>query len=179
MRFPLWKRDAEAGPAYFIRASRSDDMGAVDLLLSRSYPRLLKADYPPSVLVTAIPLISRAQPELLRSGTYYVAEAADGGIWGAGGWSLAPPGGTAQRGVAGHIRHFATDPVHVRKGVAAAVMHRVLLDARAAGLTALECFSTRTAVAFYAAQGFEVEAGVELRLGNAVVFPAVRMSRAI
>jgi len=57
-----------------IRPSTSADLAAVDALLARVYPRLLKADNPPSVLVTALPLISRAQPGLLRCGTYSVAE---------------------------------------------------------------------------------------------------------
>ena len=52
---------------------RPADLAAVDALLARSYPRLLAADYPPSVLVTALPLISRARPELLAVGTYWVA----------------------------------------------------------------------------------------------------------
>ena len=46
--------------AYTVRAGRADDVGPVDALLQRAYPRLLRKDYKPSVLVTAIPLISRA-----------------------------------------------------------------------------------------------------------------------
>ena len=57
-----------------IRPSTLSDLAAVDALLARTYPKLLKADYPPSVLVTALPLISRAQPKLLTCGTYYVVE---------------------------------------------------------------------------------------------------------
>ena len=49
-----------------VRPAERSDMAAVDALLARSYPRLLKPDYPPSVLVTALPLISRAQPALRR-----------------------------------------------------------------------------------------------------------------
>ena len=61
----------------FLRVATPADLAAVDALLARSYPRLLAADYPPSVLVTALPLISRARPELLASGTYYVVEDGD------------------------------------------------------------------------------------------------------
>ena len=56
-----------------IRPGRTEDIAPLDALLARSYPRLLAADYPPSVLVTAIPRISRAQPRLVTSGTYFVA----------------------------------------------------------------------------------------------------------
>ena len=61
--------------------------GAVERLLLRSYPRLLAADYPPSVMVTAVPLLARAQPGLLASGRYFVAEGANGRVLAAGGWS--------------------------------------------------------------------------------------------
>jgi hypothetical protein len=44
-----------------IRATTKRDIAAVDALLARAYPRLLKGDYPPSTLVMAVPLISRAQ----------------------------------------------------------------------------------------------------------------------
>lgn len=44
-----------------LRPATLDDLAAVDRLLADSYPRLLAADYAPSVLVTALPIISRAQ----------------------------------------------------------------------------------------------------------------------
>jgi len=69
-----------------IRPSTGDDLAATDALLARSCPKLLKADYPPSTLVLALPLISKIQPALLRSGTYYVAET-EATIVGAGGWT--------------------------------------------------------------------------------------------
>ena len=75
-----------------VRPSTRADIGAIDALLGRSYPQLLKADYPPSALVTVLPLMTRAQPGLVASGRYWVAEQ-DGRLLGAGGWSEALPGG--------------------------------------------------------------------------------------
>lgn len=144
----------------------------LDAMMARSYPKLLKADYPPSVLVTALPLISRAQPALLASGTYYVAETAAGALIGAGGWTR-PRG---QSGV-GDIRHLATDADHVRQGVGRALMRRVFEAARIAGITALKCQSTRTAVPFYKAMGFTVLDACEIDLRPGIVFPAIRMLR--
>ncbi len=43
-----------------IRPGRAGDIAPLDALLARSYPRLLAKDYPPSVLVTAIPRIVKA-----------------------------------------------------------------------------------------------------------------------
>ena len=52
-----------------IRATSAGDLPAIDTLLAASYPVLLKPDYAPSTLVTCLPLITRARPELLRCGT--------------------------------------------------------------------------------------------------------------
>jgi hypothetical protein len=81
-----------------IRTARPADLGAVDSLFASSYARLLRQDYPPSVLVTALPLIARAQPRLLSSGSYYVAVAADGAVLAAGGWTWGGPQGPARQG---------------------------------------------------------------------------------
>lgn len=52
----------------------------------------------------ALPKISRAQPEMVTCGTYYVVEE-DGVLLGAGGWTATAPGkGGLTRGV-GHVRH--------------------------------------------------------------------------
>ena len=166
-----------------LRSARLSDLSAVDLLLSRSYPRLLAADYPPSVMVTALPIIARARPELLTSGRYYLAFGPEGQLLGAGGWSAAAPGpsdqpeGRAGAVAFGHVRHVATDPVAVRQGVARAVMQAVFDAALAAGVTQMECLSTRTAVPFYAAIGFRVLGPVEVPLRAGIVFPAMRMIR--
>ncbi|MDJ1007812.1 MAG: GNAT family N-acetyltransferase [Paracoccaceae bacterium] len=153
------------------------DLAAVDALLSRSYPVLLKPDYPPSVLVTALPLISRAQPRLLACGTYYVARDGDE-IVGAGGWTMAAPGGARARQRVGHIRHVVTDHRRTRQGIGRALMARVFETARAAGMTRLEAQATRTAVSFYRAMGFAVLGAVDVPLRPGIVFPAVAMARA-
>lgn len=162
---------------YFIRAATAGDVPAVDDLLRSSYPHLLKADYPPSVLVTAVPLIARAQPSLVGCGTYYVADAGEDGIIGAGGWTLYDPAdGQRDPGVA-NIRHFATQPNLLRKGIGHQLMRRCVDDATAAGLTAMRCHATRTAVPFYAAEGFQALGEVEIALRPGINFPVVRMER--
>ncbi len=155
--------------AFEIRSSQDSDLAAVDALLARSYPKLLKADYPPSVLVTALPIISRARPELVGCASYYVAEE-EGRIIGAGGWTR-----DGVRPELGHIRHVVTDDRAVRRGVGRAIMAQALKAAQAAGISELECWSTRTAEPFYRALGFVNEGPIEVGLAPAVRFPAVRM----
>ena len=163
--------------AYRVRVAAPGDIARIDSLLARSYPQLLKADYSPSTLVTAIPLISRAQPRLISSGTYYVAEE-DGEILGAGGWTRDGPMGGHTAGL-GHIRHFATEPSALRRGVARAIMERSLSDATASGLSDLECLSTRTAVPFYQSLGFTTIGNVEIDLRPGIKFPAIAMVRSL
>lgn len=161
-----------------IRRAGRGDIAAVDALLARAYPRLLKADYPASVLVTALPLISRAQPALLMSGTYNVAEDAAGRILGAGGWTAAFPGDPrpAEAGRA-NVRHVVTDDRATRRGVGRAVLARILAEARAAGMVWMHCLSTRTAVPFYQAMGFTALGTVTVALAPGIDFPAVAMRR--
>ena len=158
-----------------IRQATPTDLPAVDRLLARSYPRLLRADYPPSVLVLAIPRIARARPELLRSGTYHVIEG-PGGIVAAGGWTQTPPSaGEGARSI-GHVRHVATDPGHLRRGHARRILSHVLNEAREAGMSGMACLSTRTAVSFYASLGFVRIDEAEIPLAPGIAFPAVRMT---
>ncbi len=151
-------------------------MVRIDGLYSRSYPRLLKADYAPSLLVTVVPLFSKAQLKLVTSGTYFVAEREDGALIGAGGWTKIGPMGEMSDGM-GHIRHFATDPDVLRAGVGRAVMEACVAQAYDAGLGELSCYSTITAVPFYEAQGFVVKGEMQLQFAQAMRFPAVWMER--
>lgn len=155
-----------------VRPSVTSDMAGVDALLARSYPALLKADYAPSVLVTALPIISRARPELITCGTYYVAVDAAGAIVGAGGW-------TVQRGAptVADIRHVVTDHRRTREGIARAIFDEIFAQSAAAGITKFECWSTFTAVPFYAAMGFREVGPIEVPLRRGITFPAVRMVR--
>ena len=161
-----------------VRTARPGDLTEVDALLARSYPALLKGHYPPSVLVTAIPLISKAQPRLLASGTYFVVLNAEGAIVGAGGWtSVAPGGGRKLDASTGHIRHVVTDHRETRRGIGSTLMARILESAKAAGIRRLDCYSTLMAVPFYAASGFEEVEAVSLELRPGIEFPAVLMRR--
>ncbi len=165
-----------------LRHATPADLSAVDALLARSYPRLLAADYPPSVMVTAIPIICRARPELLASGRYWLAEDAAGHLVGAGGWSAQAPapsdGSTAAgpifEGLA-HVRHVATDPDVVRRGVAKGLMDRVMTEVRNAGYARMECMSTLTAVPFYASVGFRESGPIVVNLRPGIDFAAVQM----
>ncbi|MFQ6551643.1 GNAT family N-acetyltransferase [Aestuariibius insulae] len=162
-----------------VRPARGDDLGALDQMMARSFPALLRKDYPPSIMVTAVPLISKAQPGLLRSGTYFVAEDEDRTLIGAGGWSLTDPHDGDRRRQTGHIRHFAVDHRLARRGIGRALMAHVMRQASALGVRRLVAMSTRSAVAFYSAQGFTAIEDVDVPLRPGIRFPAVRMVRGL
>ncbi|MFQ5622406.1 MAG: GNAT family N-acetyltransferase [Paracoccaceae bacterium] len=163
---------------FTVRNSKRSDLPLVDALLQRAFRILLKPDYPPSLLVTAVPKISRANPLLLASGSYYVAVSGED-VLGCGGWSRRHPHGSRPEPGHAHVRHFATDPDQARRGVGRAIMERCVSDARAEGISVLECYSTRTAEPFYRALGFSRVREIVADLGPGVAFPAVIMVRSI
>ncbi len=141
-------------PLHKVRVATTADAVAVSEVLAASYGELLTADYDAAVLARALPLMSKANPVLLESGRYYVAETADGRIIGAGGWSVERPGSTEVIDGLAHVRHFATDPRWIGRGVATAILTRCSNDAAAAGARTMEAYSTLSAVNFYQALGF-------------------------
>ncbi len=159
-----------------IRPTTVRDMTRIDQLLADSYRSLLKADYPPSVLVTALPVITRANPSLLRCGTYYMAEDAEGRALAAGGWTHAAPQGHGGAAHVAHIRHVATHPKATRRGLAGRLIAESFRAAKAAGVGLMMCQSTRTAVPFYQACGFAVRSEITIQLRPGIHFPAVEMA---
>ena len=120
-------------PIDAIRIATPADSAAVNAVLAASYPALLAPRYDGEVLARALPFLIRAHPGLLASGTYYVAER-DGALVGCGGWTVAEPGsGEIVEGEA-HVRHFATHPDWVGRGIASALLARCFADARQAGI---------------------------------------------
>ncbi|AHM04417.1 putative acetyltransferase (GNAT) family protein [Roseibacterium elongatum DSM 19469] len=166
-------------PEIKIRPTTAADMAAIDALLSESYPVLLGGDYTAEVLETTLPVIARARPELLRCGSYYVAEDAGGRALAAGGWTHGgPQGDVGPRDVA-HIRHVVTHPEATRRGLGSAILEHCFDKARAQGITWLLCQSTRSAVPFYRTMGFEDRAEIDITLEPGVTFPAVEMARVL
>lgn len=162
-----------------LRTATAADIGGIDALLARAYPRLLKADYPPSLLVMAIPRIARAQPALIASGTYHVACDDEGRILAAGGWTRAAPGGGQMTRATGHVRHVATDDRQTRRGLGRALLTRIIDEARGQGLTRLDCLSTLTALPFYRALGFTGDSRLTVSLGPGIDFPVIALTRAL
>jgi GNAT superfamily N-acetyltransferase len=163
---------------FSVRISRGDDSDGVTELLQASYSSLFGPAYSTDVLSHALPVIACANPRLLESGVFFVAEADHGQIVGCGGWSLDYPGTEELAGI-GHVRHFATHPDWLRRGIGRALLSKTMSQATDRGIRALECQSSLVAVEFYRSQGFSIINQSTLHLTSGVVVPSVHMRRSI
>jgi len=162
-----------------VRAATPADEPAVNALLAASYPTLMRGSYEAAVLAAALPMITQANPALLSSGTYYLAESADGVLAGCGGWTRERPGSGDIVPRLGHIRHFATHPHWVRRGVGRAIYERCQSDARLAGVRRLECFASLNGLRFYESLGFKAIRPIDIPMGARLKFSSVLMERSI
>lgn len=160
--------------AFGIRIATPRDAAGVSRVLAASYNVLYRGWYADEVLDAALPGMTRANPTLLASGRYFVAEK-EGKIVSCGGWSEDKPNlGRVPR--LAHARHFATDPDFINRGCGGAILARCLHEATAASFLEMETVSSLTAEAFYARYGFRPLSIVNAPVG-AVSFACVLMRR--
>lgn len=162
-------------PPFMLRPARPEDETALTELLTTSYSDLLAYDYAPRVLNAALPVIGRARVDLLTARDYVVAEAGDGQLIAAGGWTWAGPTGQASPLDWGHVRHVACHPDFAGQGIGGLILSTALDSARAAGVRVLSCMATLTAREFYRHMGFQDRGEVDLTLPGGTRFPAVEM----
>lgn len=162
-----------------VRQTTHRDGPLVCALLSASYPDLMSQGYEGAILEALLPTITKANPALLSSGTYYLAESNDGTGAGCGGWTRERPGsGEIVSGLA-HIRHFATHPDWVGRGIGRAIYAVCQEKARSAGVRQFECYATLNAEGFYAALGFAKLKPVDVAVGPGLVLSSILMTRSI
>lgn len=158
-----------------IRMATLHDGDGVTGLLGLSYPTLMRDAYDDAVLDSVLPWMTVAQPALLRSGSYYVAEATAGIIVGCGGWTKERPGSGKVRPRLGHIRHFAVHPDWTRQRIGQRIYARCVEQAKSSGIETFECYSSLNGEAFYAALGFESTGRIDVEMSGGVMFPGIRM----
>ncbi|AWB25603.1 GNAT family N-acetyltransferase [Methylobacterium currus] len=157
-----------------IRPARPDDGDAVTAVLSASYPVLRAASYEADTLARALPLMVRANPTLLASGSFHLAKRLDS-VVGVGGWTPERPGtGEIEPGL-GHIRHFAVHPAWTGCGVGRSLFSACRAHAQECGVPAFECYASLNAEPFYRALGFRAFGRREIPMGGTAAFPAVLM----
>lgn len=162
---------------FSIRPADPADEKAVTTLLQASYGALMLAGYDQTVLADLLPIMARANPGLLSSGTYYLAETDTSDIVGAGGWTRERPGTGDILPGTGHIRHFGTHPDWIGRAVGKSLYKRCDIDARSVGIKRFECYASLNAVDFYARLGFKVIDRIDIPMGEDLVVPSIWMER--
>jgi N-acetylglutamate synthase-like GNAT family acetyltransferase len=160
-----------------IRLAVPDDADGVTRVLDTSYPRLMQAAYATEALEAVLPFMTRANPALLQSGQYYVAIADDGRIVGCGGWTREAPGTTQIEAGLGHLRHFATHPDWLGRGIGRLIYTRCVHQARLAGVRTFECWASLNAEPFYTALGFALVERRDVHMPGNTSLPSLIMRK--
>lgn len=164
---------------FIVRIATPGDEARVNDLLAVSYSTLMPSAYDAPSLTPVLGVMTRAQPALLSAGTYFVAETVDGHLVGCGGWTKERPGNGELAPGLGHIRHFATHPDWISRGIGRAIYALCEIQARAAGVERFECYASLNAEEFYTALGFTPARRFDLEMGEGLKFPSVLMLRSL
>ncbi len=170
-----------------LRKAALDDRPAISQLIKLSARRLSREEYSDEQIEAAINSVFGVDTELIRDGTYFVAEA-EGRLIGCGGWSKRRTlfGGDqyAERESAAidpareaaRIRAFFVHPAWARRGVGRAILERCEHEASACGFRSLELMATLPGVKFYRSLGYEGDERVtyELEGGTTIDFVPMR-----
>ena len=176
---------------YTLRLATADDVPALRALIERSFRGLATAHYTPEQIESVLRHGIGVDTQLIADGTYYVAEADDGTLVAAGGWSARrtlyggdqlkagddPPLDPATEPA--RIRAFFVHPAHARRGLGRRLFAACEAAARAAGFRSFELMATLPGVPLYAALGFVAHERVDVPLDGGAVLPCVRMTRPI
>jgi YbgC/YbaW family acyl-CoA thioester hydrolase len=178
------------GLSYAIRHATLDDRGALENLIARSARALTLGSYTPRQIETALRAAFGVDTQLIRDGTYFVAESS-GGLIGCGGWSRRRTlfGGDAQARRddgelnpahdAAKIRAFFIDPAHARKGVGRVLLQRCEEEARRSGFRKVELMSMLSGIAFYKANGYIAGNPVQYELQPGLSIEFLPMTKSV
>ncbi|HWZ59921.1 MAG TPA: GNAT family N-acetyltransferase [Gemmatimonadaceae bacterium] len=172
-----------------IRPAAFDDVPALEALIEDAVMVLQAADYSEAQRRGALGTVFGVDSQLIRDGTYFVAEAS-GLLVGCGGWSRRRTlfGGDAIAGRvdeeldpardAARIRAFFVRPDWERRGIGRQILEACEAAALAAGFRRFGLAATLTGVALYAAHGYEAHERYDVPLPNGLTLPVVRMTKA-
>jgi GNAT superfamily N-acetyltransferase len=178
------------GNALFrLRLATDDDLPALHRLIEASVRVLQAADYTLAQMEGALGTVLGVDTQLIRDGTYYVAESADASprIAGCGGWSCRKTLFGADRGPnrepelldprmdAAKVRAIFVHPDFARRGLGSLILATVEDAAREAGFTHFEMGSTLTGVPLYRLKGYVEVERIAVPLANGETLPVVKM----
>jgi GNAT superfamily N-acetyltransferase len=178
-----------APPADFtIRAATLADVPAIESLIAASAHGLGVGDYTREQMEGALQGAFGVDTQLLKDGSYFVAQAA-AQLVGCGGWSFRRTlfGGDARadrdpqpldpRTDAAKIRAFFVHPKWARRGIGAALLERCERAAAQAGFRRFELMATLPGVRLYGARGYVPGEQIRWPLPNGLSIEFVPMSK--
>ncbi len=180
-----------------IRQAALADVPVLRNLIDASVRGLQTGDYTPSQIDSGLATVYGVDTQLIRDGTYFVAEAGSDdseailapSIVGCGGWSKRKTlyGGDQWTGReaalldprqdAAKIRAFFVHPTWARRGIGSMILEACENAALAEGFTRFEMGATLTGVPFYQARGYVCLENLEVPLANGESLPIVRMEK--
>jgi len=176
---------------FALRLATEEDIPALHALIEASVRGLQADDYTPAQIEGALGTVLGLDTQLIRDGTYFVAEAGRIGeeqsLAGCGGWSKRKTLFGADRGPgrepelldpatdAVKVRAIFVHPAFARRGLGTLILSRLEDAARVAGFRRFEMGSTLTDVPLYRLKGYAEVERIAVPLGNGEALPVVKM----
>ena len=171
-----------------LRKANLDDRPAISSLIELSARALSREEYSDVQIEEAIREVFGVDSDLIKDGTYFVAEAG-GLLVGCGGWSKRRTlfGGDQYGGrestaldplrEAARIRAFFVHPEWARRGIGRAILERCEMEARACGFRSLELMATLPGLKFYRSLGYTGCEPVTYRMNQGTTIDFVPMRK--
>jgi GNAT superfamily N-acetyltransferase len=173
---------------FSLRKATLADRPELESLIAESARGLSREDYTQAQIEAALGTAFGVDSELIRDGTYFVAEAGEA-LVGCGGWSRRKTlfGGDRQAGRtselldpahdAARIRAFFVRPDWARRGIGRALLARCEAEAVAEGFGLAELLATLPGQRLYRALGYLGEEQVVHTLPDGILIPFVPMRK--
>ena len=171
-----------------LRLARDEDVAALERLIPISVRALQAPFYSSAQMEAALGPIFGVDRQLIKDGTYFVAEQ-DREIVGCGGWSRRKALFGGDRGRAGEdfaldpqrdparIRAFFVHPALARRGIGRSVLVACEQAILAAHFRTVDLVATLAGEPLYIAFGYAVVERYEIALAGGLSLPVVRMSK--
>ncbi|MBS0395005.1 MAG: GNAT family N-acetyltransferase [Proteobacteria bacterium] len=176
---------------YSLRNATLEDVPILHGLIRRSIHGLGAGDYSREQIEAALTGAFGVDTALIRDGTYFVIEGAEGSIVACGGWSrrktLFGADTRTERDEssldpateAAKIRAFFVDPGHARRGLGRMLLERSEADAVRVGFRSLELMATLPGQRLYRESGFKAGAEIDYPLPGGLTIRFVPMRKEI